>query len=200
MCAIAKKTELFDIVDENDNVIGQAPRSRCHGDPSLVHRVAHVLVFNGRGELLLQKRSQTKDVQPGRWDTSVGGHLDPGENYLMAAYREMEEELGIGGVPLTFMYPSQMRNDFESENVRTYLVRFDGEIHFNPDEIDEVRFWVAEEIEAALGSGVLTPNFEQEWALFKEWNSRYPAATGEGIRFCAGDAFPDLSQSFAEDE
>ncbi len=188
---MAKKTELFDIVDENDNVIGQAPRSRCHGDPSLVHRVAHVMFFNSRGELLLQKRALTKDVQPGRWDTSVGGHLDPGESYLAAAYREMEEELGIAGVPLTFMYPSQMRNDFESENVRTYLARCDGEIRFNPEEIDEVRFWSADEIEAALGSGALTPNFEQEWELFKEWNCRYPAATGEGIAFCAGDTFPD---------
>ena len=70
-----KKTEFFDIVDDEDRVIGQAPRSQCHGDPRLVHRVAHVLVFNSRGELLLQKRSVTKDIQPGKWDTSVGGHL-----------------------------------------------------------------------------------------------------------------------------
>ncbi|OHB24648.1 MAG: NUDIX hydrolase [Desulfuromonadaceae bacterium GWC2_58_13] len=197
---MAEKTELFDIVDDNDRVIGQAPRSRCHGDPRLTHRVAHVLVFNGRGDLLLQKRALTKDVQPGRWDTSVGGHLDPGENYRVAACREMEEELGIVGVPLTFLYPSRMRNDFESENVRTYLVRYDGEIRFNPEEIDEVRFWSAEEIEAALGSGVVTPNFEQEWELFKSWNSRYPAASEPRIGFCAGDTFPDLFQSFADEE
>lgn len=195
-----KKSELFDIVDENDNVIGQAARSRCHGDPSLVHRVAHVLVFNGRGELLLQKRALTKDVQPGRWDTSVGGHLDPGESYLAAACREMAEELGIAGIPLTFMYPSQMRNDFESENVITYLARYDGEIRFCREEIDAVRFWSAGEIEAALGTGALTPNFEQEWELFKQWNRRYPAASGEGIAFCAGDSFPDLSRRLSADE
>lgn len=169
MRVVAQKTEVFDIVDENDQVIGQAPRSQCHGDPDLVHRVAHVLLFNRRGELLLQMRAATKDVQPGRWDTSVGGHLDLGESYLAAAYREMEEELGIVGVPLTFMYSSKMRNDFESENVRTYLATCDGEIRFNPEEIDGVRFWAAEEIEAALGAGVLTPNFEQEWELYKKW-------------------------------
>ena len=81
--------ELFEIVDDNDLVIGTAPRRECHGNPALVHRAAHVLVFNRAGQLLLQKRSASKDIQPGKWDTSVGGHLDPGENYLTAAVREM---------------------------------------------------------------------------------------------------------------
>ena len=72
---MTKKTEIFDIVDENDRVIGQAPRSECHGNPALVHRVAHVLVFNSRGELLLQKRSQAKDIQPGKWDTILGAYV-----------------------------------------------------------------------------------------------------------------------------
>jgi isopentenyldiphosphate isomerase len=167
---VVEKVELFDIVDAEDRVIGQAPRSLCHGDPSLIHRVAHVLVFNRKGDLLLQKRSMRKDVQPGRWDTSVGGHLDPGETYLVAAYREMREELGISGVVLTCLYPSQMRNDFESENVMTYLLCYDGEFSIDPDEIDEARFWSAKEIEASLGSGRFTPNFEQEWAMFKDWS------------------------------
>lgn len=169
-----EKGEFFEIVDEEDRVIGQAARSRCHGDPSLVHRVAHVLVFNRRSELLLQKRSMSKDVQPGKWDTSVGGHLDPGENYLEAACREMEEELGIRGASMTFLYHSRIRNDFESENVATYLVSYSGEIRFNPEEIDEVRFWTAEEIEAALGTGIFTPNFEEEWMMYLEWSRRCP--------------------------
>ncbi|MEJ2201903.1 MAG: NUDIX domain-containing protein, partial [Desulfuromonadaceae bacterium] len=144
---MGKGEELFDIVDDRDRVIGQAPRRRCHGDPSLSHRVAHVLVFNSLGELLLQKRAKHKDVQPGRWDTSVGGHLDPGETYLAAACREMREELGITGLIPSFLYRSQIRNDFESENVITYLVHYDGEIRMDPEEIDEVRFWAADEIE-----------------------------------------------------
>jgi isopentenyldiphosphate isomerase len=167
-----KTVEYFDIVDENDNVIGSAPRHLCHGNPALVHRVAHVLVFNRAGELLLQKRAMSKDVQPGKWDTSVGGHLDPGENYLQAAYREMEEELGIRDVPLTFLYPSQMRNSFESENVATYLACYDGPIRFAEREIEAVRFWCGEEISAALGSGEFTPNFEQEWQLWNDWSRR----------------------------
>jgi len=187
-----KGDELFDIVDDSDRVIGQAPRRKCHGDPSLVHRVAHVLVFNRRGELLLQKRSRHKDIQPGKWDTSVGGHLDPGEDYAAAALREMAEELGVGGVPLTFLYRSQIRNAIESENVATYLACCDGPFQASATEIDALRFWSAAEIDAALGGGELTPNFEEEWALFREWQRRYPANSDATVAFCAGDTFPDL--------
>jgi len=186
------KTEFFDIVDDNDQVIGQAPRSACHGNPALVHRVAHVLVFNTEGELLLQKRSKSKDVQPGKWDTSVGGHLDPGETYLEAARREFSEELGVSGVPLTFLYYSRIRNSFESENVASYLARFDGPVTFARDEIDEVRFWSTEAINATLGSGAFTPNFEDEWSMFLEWSRRYPARRGEGLGLCSGECLPNL--------
>lgn len=186
--------EFFDIVDENDQVIGQAPRSQCHGDPSLVHRVAHVLVFNRRGELLLQKRTLAKDIQPGRWDTSVGGHLDSGEDYLQAARREMAEELGLIGVPLTFLYHSKIRNEIESENVATYLARYDGDVDYSQDEISEVRFWAAEEIERNLATGLFTPNFEEEWGMFLAWIRRYSANSGDGFGFCPGDTFPDLIQ------
>ena len=187
-------SEIFDIVDENDNVIGQALRSECHGDPSLVHRVAHVMVFNSAGQLLLQKRADNKDIQPGKWDTSVGGHLDPGEDYKQAAVREMQEELGIENVPLTFLYKSQIRNDIESENVATYLAISDGEVSFDPQEISEVKFWSADEINRSLGSGLFTPNFEQEWQMYLEWQRRYPADGRESKAFCAGDSFPDLSR------
>lgn len=190
--------EIFEIVDENDNVVGAAPRSECHGNPMLIHRVAHVLVFNHAGELLLQKRSLSKDVQPGRWDTSVGGHLDLGESYLQAAYREMEEELGIRNVPLTFLYRSKIRNAYESENISTYLALHDGPFRFAIREIDEVRFWSGKQIEAALGTGDLTPNFEQEWLLWREWNLRYPVRDG-GIGLCSGDAFPSALACYNRD-
>ena len=168
---MGERVNFFEIVDDDDQVIGLRPRSECHGNPALVHRVAHVLVFNAAGDLLLQKRSVHKDVQPGKWDTSVGGHVDPGENYLQAAYREMEEELGIRGLELKTLYPSKIRNDFESENVMTYLVVYDGKICFNRTEIDAVRFWTPSEINTALGSGILTPNFEEEWQLWLEYSA-----------------------------
>ena len=188
------KEELYDLVDDDDRIIGQALRRDCHGNPQLIHRAVHVLVFNNRQQLLLQKRSSSKDIQPGKWDTSVGGHLDLGENYRTAALREMSEELGVAGVPLTELYRSKIRNQLESENIKTYLTIYSGPIRFSEEEIDEVRFWSHAEIEAALGSGCFTPNFEQEWQMFNLWLRRYLAETGSRA-FCSGDSFPDLFQA-----
>jgi isopentenyldiphosphate isomerase len=163
--------EYFDIVDENGEVTGAAQRSECHGNPKLVHRAAHVLVFNSRGELLLQLRSMDKDIQPGRWDTSVGGHLGVGEDYMDAAYREMAEELGIVDAELEYLYDYPLRNEIESENIRSYKTVYDGEIRYQESEIDEVRHWSVEEIGGNLGTGIFTPNFEEEFGLYLEWRA-----------------------------
>jgi len=191
--------EYVDLVSEDDEVIGRALRKECHGNPKLVHRAVHVLLFNARKQLLLQKRSASKDVQPGKWDTSVGGHLDPGEGYYVAARREMFEELGVSGVPLTELYHSKIRNEIEAENILTYLTLYNGEIVFAPDEIDEVRFWSPDEINSALGSGCFTPNFEEEWRMFCEWSRKYAASKGERA-LCAGDSFPDLMRLLQNEE
>lgn len=161
--------EMFDIINEAGEVVGTAPRNQCHGDPSLVHRAAHVLVFNDAGELLLQLRSMDKDIQPGRWDTSVGGHLAPGEDYETAGAREMEEELGITGVRLNYLYDYQLRNAVESENIRSFQVVYDGPVSFQRSEIDQVAFWSMKDIRLALGTGIFTPNFEQEFGLYEKW-------------------------------
>jgi isopentenyldiphosphate isomerase len=185
-------SELFDIVNEDDEVIGQAPRSTCHGNPDLIHRAVHVLVVNRAGELLLQKRAGHKLIQPGRWDSSAGGHLGVGESYLAAGQREMREEIGVEGVPLTCLYASKIRNEIESENVMTYLARSEGPFRAEADEIDELRFWAAREIDAALGSGLLTPNFEDEWQMYQRFKRLYLNDEQGRLGVCAGDGFPDL--------
>lgn len=86
--------EIFDVVNDRNEVIGQAPRSEVHRN-GLKHRAVHVLAFNGRGELFLQKRSMRKDCFPGTWDSSASGHLDHGEAYDACALREVGEELGF---------------------------------------------------------------------------------------------------------
>lgn len=157
-------SEYFEIVDENDEVIGKALRSDCHGNPSLIHRTAHVVVYGSDGRILLQKRSMSKDIQPGKWDTAVGGHLDPGENYLQAAVREMSEELGVEAPAdqLELLFDSRTRNDVESENVRVYQITHDGPFKPLECEIDELRFWTVEQLQNAIGTGVLTPSLEAE--------------------------------------
>ncbi len=162
--------EIFDHVDEADRVIGRNRRSVFHGHPDMIHRVAHVLVFDLEGRLYLQKRSVHKDVQPGKWDTSVGGHVDSGESYEEAGYREMREELGIEGAGLEFLHKYLHRNSFESEYVSTYRCIWNGPIEFDRDEIDDGRFWSLEEIESS-DPAVFTPNFLDEL-------SRYKALTG----------------------
>ena len=87
--------EKFPIVDEAGNVIGSATRGECHSGSKLLHPVVHLHVFNSKGEIYLQRRPDWKDIQPGKWDTAVGGHIDYGETPEEALRREVREELGI---------------------------------------------------------------------------------------------------------
>ena len=102
--------EIFDIVNERDEVVGQNTRREVHAR-GLWHRAVHVLVFNARGEVFLQKRSMKKDIAAGKWDSSASGHLDSGEDYDACAVREVREELGLHLTNLT-----QRRKDAKSKS------------------------------------------------------------------------------------
>ena len=125
--------EMFPIVDEEGNITGAATRGECHNGSKLLHPVVHLHVFNSQGELFLQKRPEWKDIQPGKWDTSVGGHIDLGESVEMALRREARHRTTYNGT----ITPSE--------------------------ELDGGRFWTLEDIRNALGTGVFTPNFESEF-------------------------------------
>jgi isopentenyldiphosphate isomerase len=169
--------ELVPLVDGDGRTIGRARRSDVHGDPSLLHPVVHCLVENDRGELLLQLRSLLKDVQPGRWDTSVGGHVALDESIEAAVVREIGEELGVHvehSRPI-FLYRYVMRSEIETELVHSFWLQHNGPFRVEPEEIDELRFWTRAEIAAALGSRRFTPNFEDEFARFEQWRHRLDA-------------------------
>ena len=163
-----EKEERLDILDESGRVIGQELRSKCHGNPALRHRAVHVFVKNDAGRIFLQKRSLTKTIQPGKWDTSVGGHLEVGESYEEAAARELQEELGVnindtGGLSaLQKLHDYIWRSPVETEHIRTYQLVWEGPFRTQQEEIDEGRFWSRDEICESLGKGVLTPNLEEE--------------------------------------
>jgi isopentenyldiphosphate isomerase len=158
--------EILEVVDREGTVVGLARRSELHGNPSLTHRVVHVLVFNHEGELLLQKRSLAKDVAPGKWDTSVGGHVSPGEDVPDAAKREMTEELGISDVKLDFLYTHLFSDHTESELVSSFSCVYNGEINFDPEEIEEVAFWDFGRIRENLGKDLFSKHFEEEIATY----------------------------------
>jgi len=160
--------ELYDVYSEEGRSLGQATRAEVHRDPGLLHRAVHVLVLNRGGELLLQKRVATKDIEPGRWDTSVGGHLDAGEDWLAAARREMMEELGVAPGALVHLYDFRYRSELETEDIRTFRTEHEGPFRPSPEEIEAVRFFSLDEIRGRLGVGFFSRNFEEEFRHFSQ--------------------------------
>jgi isopentenyldiphosphate isomerase len=144
--------EIFDVVNERDEVVGQASRREVH-QRRLLHRAVHVLVFNSRGEVFLQKRSMKKDCSPGAWDSSASGHLDRGEDYDAGAVRELREELGVSlaiGPHRVFKLESCAETGFEFCWV--YRGEHEGPFALHPEEIERggwfepgrVDAWMAE--------------------------------------------------------
>ena len=153
--------EMFPIVDEQGNIVNAATRGECHNGSKLLHPVVHLHIFNSQGELYLQKRPEWKDIQPGKWDTAVGGHIDIGESAEIALKRESREELNITDFVPEMLTSYVFESDRERELVFVHKTVYDGPL-CPSDELDGGRFWNIEEIKANLGKGVFTPNFETE--------------------------------------
>lgn len=136
--------EIFDVVNERDEVIDRKPRREVHAR-GLLHRAIHVLVFNSRGGIFLQKRSMTKDREAGKWDSSSSGHVDSGEDYDACAVRELREELGLI-VPKTpeRLFKLDAGAETDQEFVRVYRCEAEGPFQLHPDEI-ECGEWVTPE-------------------------------------------------------
>lgn len=163
--------EMLPIVDELGNIIGASTRGECHNGSKLLHPVVHLHVFNSKGELFLQKRPEWKDIQPGKWDTAVGGHIDLGESVDIALHREAYEELG-----LEHFEPQKIGSYvFESERERELVYSFITVCQHTPtpsEELNGGRFWTFDEIQKNLGKGIFTPNFENELLKLKLANFR----------------------------
>jgi len=172
------RDEWFDLVDPEGRVVGRAPRRICHRKPGktaggnpenrYLHQVVHLHVTGPSGDLYLQKRSMSKDIQPGKWDTSVGGHVLSGETVEEALFREAREELGLRDFVPRFLLRYLWESDREDELVNVFTVRTGETPVPDPGETDGGRFWTATEIRTGLESGLFTPNFAQEYPRIRE--------------------------------
>ncbi len=158
-----QKTEWFPIVNEAGETIGKASRQECHSGSKLLHPVVHLHIFNEQGAIYLQKRSINKDIQPGKWDTAVGGHIDYGETVEAALKREVREELGITDFTPEFITTYVFESSIEKELVNSFRTVYTGEIRPDASELDGGRFWTIHEVKNGLGKELFTPNFETEF-------------------------------------
>lgn len=158
--------ELFPVVDEDGNILGSVSRGEAHSGSKILHPVVHLHLFNSRGELYLQRRPDWKDIQPSRWDTATGGHIDLGENVDAALRREVREELGIVDFTPESLGHYVFESQRERELVFVHRATYDGPVTPNPDELAGGRFWTRQEIISNIGKCIFTPNFEQEYQRF----------------------------------
>lgn len=157
--------EWFDVVDADDRVIGQAPRSRVHAE-KLLHRAVHLFVFNSQGEFLLHLRSESKDQYPLTYTSSASGHLGVGESYEAAAERELEEELGLRG-EIVRLHQLPASPETAYEHTVLYEITTDEVPKPDPGEIAEAKFVRWDEVTELLKS---TPEkFSPPFRLLVEW-------------------------------
>jgi isopentenyl-diphosphate delta-isomerase type 1 len=165
--------EIFDVVNERDEVIGQQRRSEVHR-LGLRHRAVHVLIFNQRGEVFLQKRSMSKDTFPGAWDSSASGHVDSGESYDVCAVREVREELGLTvAAPPERLFKLAACLETGQEHVWVYRYHAEGPFQLNPDEIE--------------GGGWFAP------AVLTRWMEEQPQAFASSLRLIWQRSSPHIS-------
>lgn len=172
-----KNEEWFPVVDEEGRVTGKAPRSVCHdGKSKLLHPVVHLHLFNTEGKIFLQKRSARKDIQPGKWDTSVGGHIAPGETVEDALSREVGEEIGLRNFVPKFIHKYVWESPRERELVFSFICISDHIPVIDKVEISEGRFWSITEIRKNIGKEIFTPNFEQEFKMLEKSLTKLPTS------------------------
>ncbi|MFW6310598.1 MAG: NUDIX domain-containing protein [Prolixibacteraceae bacterium] len=162
------KEEWVPLVNEKGKVTGQAPRSQVHNGSKLLHPVVHLHVLNRNKTILLQKRPETKQIQPGKWDTAVGGHISAGETLDDALKKEAFEEIGLKDFSAKLQKVYKWESEVEAELVYLFTTFDSKNFKVHSDEVEEVRFWTKNQIDKQLGRGIFTPNFEYEFLLLKK--------------------------------
>lgn len=159
--------EYFPVVEPNGLVTGRSTRTYCHSGAKPLHPVVHIHIIDRYSRIYLQKRSIKKDIQPGKWDTSVGGHVSFGESFLEATFREAYEELKLEEFNPIHLETYIFESEIEKEMVCIFAAIGSYDLTPDLDEVDDGRWWHVEEIESGLGKGIFTPNFESEFKMIR---------------------------------
>lgn len=165
---MALAAEWFPVVEPNGLVIGRSTRQYCHSGAKPLHPVIHIHIIDRYNRIYLQKRSMNKDIQPGKWDTAVGGHVSYGEGITEAVYREALEELKFSEFNPIHIETYSFESEIEKELVNIFAVVGSYDLQPDLDEVDEGRWWHVDDIDANLGNGVFTPNFESEYQMIRK--------------------------------
>lgn len=164
----AAASEWFPVVEPSGLVTGRATRSYCHSGAKPLHPVIHIHIIDRYSRIYLQKRSMRKDIQPGKWDTAVGGHVSYGESLIEAVFREASEELGFTEFNPIYLETYEFESAIEKEMVNVFAVVGSYDLHPDLDEVDEGRWWDLDDIDAGIGKGIFTPNFESEFQMIRK--------------------------------
>lgn len=164
----ARSCEWFPIVEPTGLVIGRSTREYCHGGAKPLHPVIHIHIIDRFSRVYLQKRSMKKDVQSGKWDTAVGGHVSYGETLMEAVYREASEELGFTEFNPVHILTYEFESAIEKEMVNVFAVVGSYDLHPDLDEVDEGRWWELKDIDDNMEKGIFTPNFESEFQMIRK--------------------------------
>ena len=164
----AVASEWFPVVEPSGLVVGRSTRQYCHSGAKPLHPVIHIHIIDRYSRIYLQKRSMKKDIQPGKWDTAVGGHVSYGESIVEAVYREAFEELRLIEFNPIHIESYLFESSVEKEMVNVFAAVGSYELTPDLDEVDEGRWWPIEEIDANIGKRVFTPNFESEFQMIRK--------------------------------
>ncbi len=157
------------LVNEKDEVVGYKDKVSCHVGDGILHRAFSIFIFNGKGQVLMQKRSAEKPLWPLFWSNSCCSHPRKGESYQVATQRRLKEELGFT-TRLKFLFKFQYQARFgqvgsENELCSVYVGRYDGPVQVNAREIAEWEWITVEELEKEMQEHPerFTPWFKMEW-------------------------------------
>jgi isopentenyldiphosphate isomerase len=160
--------EFFPVVEPNGLVVARAAREYCHSGAKPLHPVVHLHIIDRFSRIYLQKRPLFKKIQPGKWDTAVGGHVSYGEHLLEALYRESSEELGFSEFNPIHIVTYEFESEVEKELINVYAAVGHYELTPDPEELDGGQWWELADIDEGIGKGIFTPNFESEFQMIRK--------------------------------